>query len=102
MLSTVPGQNNTRFSDVYLKRFKRFPEKIDRENVVQNILFTYNRVQERKIKTFKSEVVPNIHRPTKKTKYISYLHLCFKASKSLQLFWSCYKRFWQVVFGSAI
>ena len=27
MLSTVPGQNNTRFSDVYLKRFKRFPEK---------------------------------------------------------------------------
>ena len=41
----------------------------------------------------KSEVVPNIHRPTKKTKYISYLYLCVKASKSLQLFWSCYKRF---------
>ena len=69
LLLTVPGQNNTRFTDVYLKRFKRFSQKIDRENVVQNILFT-KRVCERKIKTFKSEVVPNIHRPTKKTKYI--------------------------------
>ena len=31
MLSTVPGQKNTRFRDVYLKRFKRFGEKIDRK-----------------------------------------------------------------------
>ena len=40
MFSTVPGQKYTRFSDVYLKRFKRrFPQKIYRENVVQNIFF---------------------------------------------------------------
>ena len=34
-LSTVPGQNNISFSDVYLKRFKRFAQKIDRQDVVQ-------------------------------------------------------------------
>ena len=89
MLSTVPGQNNTRFSNVYLKRFKRFLQK-NRSIKYGTKYFVYLRVHLRKIKTLKSVVVPNIHRPTKKTKYISYLYLCFKATKFLQLFWSCY------------
>ena len=90
MLSTVPRQNNTRFNDVYLKRFKRCLQKKNRSIKYGTKYFVYLLVHLRKIKTLKSEVVPNIHRPTKKTKYISYLYLCFKASKSLHLFCSCY------------
>ena len=41
MFSTVPGQINIRFSDVYLKRFKLFAEKNRSKNEVENnILFT--------------------------------------------------------------
>ena len=68
MLSTVTGKNNTTFSDVYLKRFKRFLQKKKSIDKMWYKHFVYLRVHVRKIK--KSEVVPNIHRPTKKTKYL--------------------------------